>query len=307
MYFHLIFDERWIVRLSALEVLRDLGAHAAPYVDAIAACLGNEDSDVRVDGAEVLGALKCWHAALHIIEAIVACLDDENGLERGVAMQMLGALKEHAAPYTDAIAERLLHHDDAKLGLGVAAKYGQQAIVRLLLLAAGVDVNDRHSNGTGTTPLGIAAQYGQAAVVTILIQAGADVNKASRCYTYVGLETPLHIAARSGAAGFSGVRDKGEVAKILIEAGADVNKMSFDHMETETPLHVAVHCNTIEVVKTLLEAPGLDVNRVDKNGKTPLAIAESYADVDLMRVLLSHARIDVSIFPTGGSMKSKHV
>jgi HEAT repeat protein len=67
---------------------------------------------VRVSAVKTLAALG-KHAAPHV-EAIIACLEDEDETVRRVAMTALGALKEHTAPHTAAIDERLLRSQEGR-------------------------------------------------------------------------------------------------------------------------------------------------------------------------------------------------
>jgi hypothetical protein len=59
---------------------------------------------------------------------------------------------------------------------------------------------------------------------------------------------------------------------LLINAGADVNKKSNDDI-CRTPLSVAVCEGNVTMVTLLIQA-GADVNKADKDGQTPLTLAE---------------------------------
>jgi hypothetical protein len=58
---------------------------------------------------------------------------------------------------------------------------------------------------------------------------------------------------------------------LLINAGADVNLMS--NHEYQTPLSFAVEKGNVTMVTLLIQA-GADVNKADKDGQTPLTLAE---------------------------------
>ena len=68
----------------------------------------------------------------------------------------------------------------------------------------------------------------------------------------------------------------------LIELGQDVDL----RRNGQTPLHVPVHSNAVEVAAVLLDH-GANVNAVDTLGRTPLHVAASGARVDVLRELLA--------------------
>ena len=90
------------------------------------------------------------------------------------------------------------------LALWDAAELGRVEDVRRHL-AAGTDVNAR-GGITGLTALHRAAFHGRVAVAALLIEAGADVNAASR-----GGETPLHSTV---------YWEHREIAELLLANGA---------------------------------------------------------------------------------------
>ena len=106
------------------------------------------------------------------------------------------------------LARRLYHCAPvAALAIWNAAELGRIEVVRQHL-AAGTDVNDR-GGITGLTALHQAAFHGHAEIAALLIEAGADVNAASRRG-----ETPLHSTV---------YWEHREVAALLLANGAAVN------------------------------------------------------------------------------------
>ncbi len=123
--------------------------------------------------------------------------------------------------------------------------------------ANGADLNARDPNGN--TALHLAAYQGNLETVTFLLDNKSDINARESRYC-----TPLLLAASNGHT---------EVVKLLLERGADVTLKQADGTSV---LHKAAAGGHADVVALLLEAPGLDVNLKDRNGRTPLAQARKY-------------------------------
>ena len=184
-----------------------------------------------------------------------------------------------------------------------AAAQGHRDIVRALV-RAGADVNARSGtrrqlvNTTGNadyigvmeveqggfTPLLFAARVGHLAVVEELVSAGADVSDRAADGT-----SALVVAAHSG---------HGALAIFLLEKGADPNANGSGY----SALHIAIRRGDLEVVKALI-ARGADPNarliqataarRLSNDvslprplvGTTPLWLAASYGELDILRVV----------------------
>jgi len=129
-----------------------------------------------------------------------------------------------------------------------------------LLIAKGADLNAK-DNG-GWTSLHSAAYGGNKEIAELLIAKGADVNAKDD-----DGETPLHDVA------FYGYK---EIAELLIDNGADVNAKN--DRKGETPLHQATLKANKEIIELLI-AKGADVNAKRKEGKTPLDLAITSAQL----------------------------
>ena len=163
--------------------------------------------------------------------------------------------------------------------LSAAAGGHTQAVAALV--NAGADVN--LADEVVGTPLHSAARMGHAQVITALVSAGAAVNRRELCSG-----TPLHAAASSGHV---------QAITALIKAGADVNAADED---VGTPLHSAALMGHAQAITALVRmgaddngqtgkgkswtaklrqaitglfGAGVDVNRRDEYGRTPLHTA----------------------------------
>lgn len=121
-------------------------------------------------------------------------------------------------------------------------------------------------------PLHLAAQYGHKQSVALMLQYNALVDGYTRGFSP---KTPLLIAAEHGHA---------EIADALLKKGA--NPLKTDG-QGRTPLHLAAHNGNEDLVKLLLEQPGVDVNAVDDFGRSALHHACLREKDDAAKVLLA--------------------
>lgn len=140
---------------------------------------------------------------------------------------------------------------------------------RLLdLLASDATLANAYSPD-GFTPLGFAVFFGQAETVKALLDAGVEVNAASRESMKV---TPLASAAAS---------KQTEIARLLIAHGANVNaRAASGHI----PLHEASATGNVELVRLLIEN-GADINAKTDDGRTPLDFATEYNRPEVIEIL----------------------
>ena len=129
----------------------------------------------------------------------------------------------------------------------------------------------------GWTQLMTACTWGEMSKVKALVEAGADVNLATKKEG----RTPLHGASYNGHA---------DIAKLLIDAGADVNIA--DANGGLTPLHDAVIAGTLENCRVLLDAEA-DINAASKQMQCGLHWAALFAYFDKVDLLVKRgARTD---------------
>jgi ankyrin repeat protein len=179
-----------------------------------------------------------------------------------------------------------------------ALYHGQKDVVNELL-ASGIELNVYEAAGTGQTqrlreliaadpslvnshapdgftPLGLAIFFGHAETVNALIDAGADVNLASRESMKV---SPLASASAAGQL---------EIARVLIARGANVNARAAGEF---TPLHESAASGRMEFAKLLLEN-GADVNARTADGKTPLDYAREHNRAEMVQLLSKYVSGD---------------
>lgn len=140
--------------------------------------------------------------------------------------------------------------DDGRTLLIVAAKYGDEKMVKILL-EAGADPNMALPNGK--TPLFIAAWNGHESTVQALLQAGADPNMA----TPEG-ETPLMRAIKDGHE---------SIVRFLLQASADPQQIRTS--DGATALFIAAQGGHSAIVSMLAKA-GVNPNQATNDGTTAL-------------------------------------
>eukprot|EP00884_Botryococcus_braunii_P018115 jgi/Botrbrau1/4988/Bobra.0396s0014.1 len=145
---------------------------------------------------------------------------------------------------------------DGYTPLHAAADGGCGEVIQMLV-SKGADINATAKEGL--TPLGVATFKGPANLdaVATLVRLHANVASSLRV---ASLESPLHLASRSGRA---------DVAKLLVAAGVPVTVRSKDG---STPLHYAAAFGQAHMIKVLTDL-GCDANIKDNAQNSPLHIA----------------------------------
>lgn len=169
--------------------------------------------------------------------------------------------------------------NDGQTPLMFASYNGNINDVRMIL-AAGVDVNDK--NEAGETALFWASLGGQVKAIARLLDSGADVNHVSTTG-----ETALFYASRKGQA-------KAIIA--LVHAGADVHHVN---KNGETALFWASWNSGVGAIVALLDR-GAEVNHVSKNGETVITLSRSQGQqsevvATLMRSSISFKKSIINI------------
>ena len=159
-----------------------------------------------------------------------------------------------------------------ELNVYEAAATGQMDRLRKLIAGDPSLVNTHSVDGF--TPLGFAVFFGHPEIVDVLLEAGADVNLASRESMKVA---PLASASAAG---------QYEVAKKLIAHGANVNSRASSDF---TPLHESAARGQLEFATLLLEN-GADLNAKTADGKTPLDYAREHNRDEMVELLEQYVR-----------------
>lgn len=160
--------------------------------------------------------------------------------------------------------------------LHVASRNGHTNVVRLLLSAPEIKVNERDE--FGRTPLHLASREGKADITSLLLAApGINVNQ-----TDVLGCSPLSKASASGHTA---------MVKLLLAApGINVNQASEE--QGFTPLLLASWHGHIAVVELLLAAPGIKVDQEDDNDYTPLDVETCCGHTAVVHVFRVHLALE---------------
>lgn len=166
----------------------------------------------------------------------------------------------------DDIAVMLLE-TQPNLNVFEAAALGEVDGLRQILEVQQSVTNELSADGW--TPLHLACFFHRSAVVVYLLDFGAETEIVSANPTAV---TPLQSALASGAEG---------IARTLIERGANI------HLQGWTPLHYAAANNLPEMAEFLI-ARGADLNAMNPDAETPLALAQRSGNLETAGILSVH-------------------
>lgn len=159
----------------------------------------------------------------------------------------------------------------------MAAVMSQHLGVAITLLEHGANVNI--ISKTGLSPLMVACASGNLELVELLIQWEADIThedqEGNSC---------LLVVCQEGHA---------NIAKLLIDKGCKVDiKRTNDNT---TPLLMAIQQRHYEVSQLLISY-NANVNARNSKGATPLLMAASFGDINLVKLLLDSGAITVRYY-----------
>eukprot|EP01122_Echinamoeba_exundans_P000838 TRINITY_DN1077_c0_g1_i2.p1 TRINITY_DN1077_c0_g1~~TRINITY_DN1077_c0_g1_i2.p1 ORF type:complete len:379 (-),score=51.42 TRINITY_DN1077_c0_g1_i2:676-1740(-) len=187
-------------------------------------------------------------------------------------MEIINAVREGDQ---DAVQRWFQDNPDAAanqlVSLGVSAAHwaasGADAQILRELLTRIPELKDSRDASDGATPLHWAAQDGRTASISCLLQFNANL------FAVDGSgETALHYASMNGHL---------ECARVLVRAGgAKLVGMASD--DGNTALHLATMNRHMRTMAVLLQEGGANPNQPNKFGQSPLSIAQSKRDQELL-------------------------
>jgi|GEM_PF-4255493 len=163
-----------------------------------------------------------------------------------------------------------------------AAKYAPYDLIKIVIDENLINQCDENGN----TPLIIAVLNTNVDAIRALLEYKADANLANKKG-----ETPLMIAIKNNMSA---------VIKPLLEKVTDINATNSDE---QTALIIAAQNNNTQAGQQLLNRPGIDINKSDKNGKTALSYAMDLTDLSLLKSLIEHG---ANLQPILSSPKAAH-
>ncbi|MBR3925186.1 MAG: ankyrin repeat domain-containing protein [Akkermansia sp.] len=177
--------------------------------------------------------------------------------------------------------------DDGWTPLANCCYYHNVEGVRLLLAAPGIDINKAINDGT--TPLQIAESKGYTEIVRMLNEFSVNILDGTPAPAN-GDKAAQEQLKEMGIYPFSyrhllcmAALHKGNERQLslLIAAGADVNCV----LGGWTPLTLSSAAGNVEGVRLLLAAPGIEVNKPNNDGQTPLQLATREGYTEIVRML----------------------
>ncbi|MCL2312573.1 MAG: ankyrin repeat domain-containing protein, partial [Firmicutes bacterium] len=176
---------------------------------------------------------------------------------------------------------KVTKHKETALTLAVMRR--KNKIVEILMQANGIDPNVLCSRSDGDTVLVHAIKHGQKEIVKILLKyreaTKLDLNKISK-----NGYTALDWAYRG-----NNITDREEIIKLLEEAGAEKSKTTH---ETEKLVEILDEYEKLEeeTIKTKIEdlsKKNVDINVKDKEGRTALILAAQHGHIQVTELLLN--------------------
>lgn len=264
------------LRIAAIRALRDSGVTCAEDATPDGIWKKMLSSHGRLTNAACL-------AIVHSLTRLkVHGIDVNARNEEGHTALYLAALKGQSAVVSSLISAPDIdvntHNENGTTALHWAAAYGHSAVVHLLLCTSTIDVNARSKHGT--TALHWAADYEHSEIVSLLLDVpGIDINAADE-----NGNTALFFAV---------MKDHSAVVGALLRApGVDVNARCNGH----TALYAATIKNCSAVVSLLVKFPGVELNAKENHeGETALHLAVEGDNTELLRLLLDAPGLDVNV------------
>ncbi|MEB0134315.1 ankyrin repeat domain-containing protein [Actimicrobium sp. CCC2.4] len=151
------------------------------------------------------------------------------------------------------------------------------------LLDYGADTRSR--DGSGNTVLHLAVTRGDLATLAVLIETAGpdlDINATARRNM-----TPLHLATQAG-----------DREKIDVLVGSGRVRPNLRNFDGKAALHTAAEAGAVNLVETLMQVPGIDLNCRSVTGSTPLmhaAAGNTQNHYNAVHTLLMAPQINVNL------------
>ncbi|KAF3920681.1 Ankyrin-3 [Orbilia brochopaga] len=170
-----------------------------------------------------------------------------------------------------------LRDEQGWTALHCAVRNGNDTLTRMLL-EEGANIHELTAGQQNAICL--AVQYDLKALVRYLIENGAAIDG----YGPNGM-APIHIAAMAG---------EEKILSILLELGASVNSYTKGSaINSQTALMVAIIQQHEGIVRILLNHPGIDLEKEDRNRSTALHYAVQKGNIFIVKMLLEkNPRLD---------------
>ena len=192
------------------------------------------------------------------------------------------ALHWAAGTWETPLTQNYVLDDTEWSAIGGLSVPGKEDLITALLVH-GADVNARMKRNPprlgsglgglglgGATPFLVAAMSADTQVMRLLLEHGADPQ-----LTTTANVTPLMAAAgldRNGGSTLITEQRSIDAVTLALELGNDINAVD---NRGETALHATAYAGT-DAIATFLVEKGADLNPRNKNGQTPLGVAEGY-------------------------------
>ena len=150
-----------------------------------------------------------------------------------------------------------------------------------------VNIKDKN-NKTALLCAILADKADNVDIIIALIHAGIDINEYGRvehfstngtvCYV---THSPLTLAT---------TKNFKNTAKILLDQGADVNFTIVP--DDDTALHLAVRNGNLDIIHLLLTNKNVNLQAINKEDKTPYALALSKSQTEIYRILIERVKMN---------------
>lgn len=205
--------------------------------------------------------------------------------------------------------------DDNASALHLAVSGGDLQIVKLLLRRENLSLND--SDSKGNTAFSLAVLSSNMSIVKLMLGDPRLNSKtlSEALYLAVGNDKieatvmliedrRLDSEAISEALRLLVSRQKIEALKTILE------EARLDPLQRSTVLHLVVRDGTLKMIQAMLAQGILDIDAVDEDGLTPLAVAVELQRGDKVRLLIESGGADVNFpksFPLSASGRYKYL